>query len=343
MGIGNIMNGAIDGYYKAQEDRRLQASEARLQNEQSRIDKQRSLDDELNAATALYIQKQQKPMQPTPQVATVLGNGITGTGATSPAEANTPAATGIGSAQTPFNPSEDHLIALAKFRSDWRLNKGDYNGALEEHKNAMAFAADKLKKEDAVRNRVVDATIGGIARGDYSGVSQVYAMIPDGNKLAGIGKNKDGTITMKIVDNDGNPLPDATFKNDEHLANTIKSVSDPKTILTYWDTEFKRMIDLKKANSEAAKTVENTTAEIKNISYLLNNGIAKNQKEAWEMVRTGKTPGGDKVISDGVGGVIVTDPEGTITKYDSRGKAKVIKGAAGQPGAVRDLSKYMTK
>jgi len=86
-----------------------------------------------------------------------------------------------------------------------------------------------------------------------------------------------------------------------------------------------------------------TTAEIKNINYLLQHKIAKDEKDAWEMVRTGKTPGGDKVISDGVGGVIVTDPEGNITKYDSRGKAKVIKGAAGQPGAVRDLSKYMTK
>lgn len=100
----------------------------------------------------------------------------------------------------------------------------------------------------------------------------------------------------------------------------------------------------KETEKKAKVSGGDTTAEIKNINYLLKNKIAKNQKEAWEMVRTGKTPGGDKVISDGLGGVIVTDPDGNITKFDSRGKSKVIRQSGVAIGqSSLDLNQFFNK
>ncbi len=257
MSLGNVIGGGVDGYFAQQQNSRAQAAEDRLKSEQMRIDAQRALDDDLNKATAEFIKTQQSQAtnQQAPQgVQAVVANGIPGaqTGGSSAAQVN-PVAAGIDAKPKTFDPTHEHMIELAKFRADWRLGKGDFNGALEEHKNAMAFAADKLQKETALRNRAVDSAIGGIARGDYSGVSQVYDMIPDGHKLAGINKNKDGTITMKVIGKDGKPLPDVTFKSDEHLAHAVKAVSDPASILKHWDDEFKRQIDLIKANADKTK------------------------------------------------------------------------------------------
>ena len=80
------------------------------------------------------------------------------------------------------------------------------------------------------------------------------------------------------------------------------------------------------ARTKAAEGTEATTAEIKNVNFLIKNGIAKDAKQGWEMVKTGRTPTGEHVVSDGRGGAMVIDRDnGKVSKLDRSGKEVVLR------------------
>ena len=84
--------------------------------------------------------------------------------------------------------------------------------------------------------------------------------------------------------------------------------------------------------------VGESTSEIRNVKFLLQNNIAANALEAWKMVKTGTTPAGEKIISDGAGGVLVVNHEGgQISKIDRRGRTSVIREGEGDEPAVQDV------
>ena len=86
------------------------------------------------------------------------------------------------------------------------------------------------------------------------------------------------------------------------------------------------------ARTKAKESAEGTTAEIKNAAFLINNGIAKTPQDAWEMLKTGKTPAGEQFHFDALGGIAIADRDsGRITKYDAYdGKETVLR--PGRPG-----------
>lgn len=331
MANGYLLGGIVDGYMAQRQDARHQADADFKKKENDRILANQALDDELNKETALYIQQQFTQQTPAIQPAqSVVAGGLNGGAQGSSAPTQNPVAAGIQEKPKAFEPTHDNMIDLAKFRANWRLKKGDFKGAMEEHKNAMAFAADKLQKEADARSRAVNSAIAGIAKGDYSGVPAVYDMIPDGHKLSGIGKNANGTITMKVVDKSGTPLPDVTFKSDEHLANAVEAVSNPDVLLKHWDNEFKRNVDLIKANAEktraeadkqksSAESGRRPTDLMRNTEYIKKTIPGIDEKEALSIAQ-GKSDRFSASQPDIFGGITITNSvTGEAWKMDKNG------------------------
>lgn len=147
-------------------------------------------------------------------------------------------------------PNVDDMIDVAQHRAQLYLNAGKYDKATAAHKDYMAFAAEKLKVEESHRSGLAKNAIAGIMAGDYSGLGSFYEALPDGNKLQNVTPNKDGTITISVVGRDGKAKPPVTFKNGEHLANAVVSMSDTNAALQYMDRNGKAEIEADKTKFE---------------------------------------------------------------------------------------------
>jgi len=150
-------------------------------------------------------------------------------------------------------------------------------------------------------------------------IKSVNVVLPDGRKLDAV-----GTLWQQQQAKDllGNYFRQANLENDNKRTDaTIKHQDETRA-----EDRRAHMANEGIARTKAAEGAESTTAEIKNINFLIKNGIAKDPKQAWDMVKTGKTPAGEHVVSDGRGGVMVIDRDnGQVSKIDRRGNEKIMR------------------
>ena len=202
-----------------------------------------------------------------------------------------------------------------------KFQQGDFAGGLETFNASGKYVGAKL--------------VGEPQRGefDYNGVKMpttiVTMQLPDG-RTETINTAQYGTARIKAENQFSALMNLAKHKDDKaHQSATLKETSDHNRAMEGI------------ARTKAAEGAEATTAEIRNIEYLVKNGIVKDRAEGWESIRTGKTPAGDIIKPDGMGGLFVIDPkDGKITKNDGRGKETVIRPGAGgaQQGAAQDVA-----
>ena len=152
-------------------------------------------------------------------------------------------------------------------------------------------------------------------------------------------------ITATIVTNelDGRPCAlHLKFANGQELAITASQLSNHVMEYAMKNADFQEKVRHNQAQEkiDAAKAQAggaDSTSEIKNVKYLLDNKIAGTPAEAWKMVQTGKTPAGDKIVSDGMGGVLIANPDsGRVVKLDASGREKELRpGNSAQPAAIK--------
>lgn len=267
-------------------------------------------------------------------------------------------------APIPADPNNPHLRAMnaddrfqmANDTFDGLLKHGLYDQAAKLAPMRQTLLADKLQQETQLRSDAAGNAISALNSGDdkslLTATKQLSDLIPDGHDVNSIKRDQDGNLVVSYGDRPAVTLTPDQFKQ------SIVSMVDWKQALTYdnqnqqlqlkkhadqmasdKNSEDKRHniamegIDRSKANS----TKSGTTAEITNVQYLLDNKIAKTPAEAWEMVTTGKTPAGDKVSPDGMGGVIVSNPRtGQIAKFNGSGQEQTIRpGKDAQGGSIK--------
>jgi hypothetical protein len=259
-------------------------------------------------------------------------------------------------------PDVNDMADIAQYRSAAYAKAGMFDKAMAAHKDYLAFANEKLVNEQGQRTAAAQQAIPGIMSGDYSSLGNFYKMLPDGKTLGKVVDNKDGSITVHTVAKDGTEVfPPATFKDKQQLANTVISLADPKVALSYMAKQSELAIEqaknqttadhykaqesqqaadaaetrrshianegigLKNANN-SAKAANASTAEIKNMDYMVANGIAKDKAEAWSMINSGRTSSNTQNIPDGMGGFTqVNNATGRITRMDRSGKETVMR------------------
>ena len=357
--FGAFVGGVGTGYAVEKEMERRDAEVARKQKEQDRLDAERKAEEEVNKQVAGYMTN--RLLVPDPR-------------------ANDPLTHDQAKPQY-RQPDINDMVDVANYRTALYLKGGKYSKAVDAHKDYMAFAGEKLKTEEEQRTRLAKNAAAGVLNGDYSGLQPFYSALPDGRRVDSVTPNEDGSIDVVVARADGVTMPPVKFKNREYLANTVLSYADTKVALDGLDKQWKRDFDEQKQKSEeknkgselavnqgkaaedvkhhrnteeiertkaeaerikAEKNPEGLTSEIKNMQYLVRNGIVKNEQEAWQAIRTGVTAAGDQIKPDGLGGFFIVNPkDGSVTKNDGRGKEVLVhgKGAVKSNSAATDTKK----
>lgn len=237
----------------------------------------------------------------------------------------------------------DNLVGRA--RIDMKYGKADAASILQLHQ-----AKQKLEEEG------VNHAVGLIQAGDIQGGIDDFNK---SGKYSGVKLIGSKPIKDKVYGNDFDGY-EVTVEHPDGRHETINTISYMKQRVgmdklleyanktaTLKETERHNKASEKNDSLKLA-TTEGSTAEIKNVRFLLQNGLAKNPIEAWRMAKAGSTPSGERIISDGNGGVIVVDQDsGGILKFDRHGEEKAIRQGSGkgaqpapqgkQPGTESDI------
>lgn len=313
--------------------------------EWARQDADKKADDEIKKAVGEKLHSMLKvesaPVSPAP----VAAQGIRGLNSSASNVAPSKPADGLLQPAKPTTAYRDATIddyaSIAKFKAGEYLSRGMSDKAMEAHKEHLIFANEKLQKEQQEREKSALITIGAIDKGAVTPetLNGFYKSIPNGRKITSVEPevvNGKPTGALKITssDEDGKN-PTTGMQTPDQLKQTIAMLGKSDFALKYLDTQFKMSMEGKKAaederhhkategidRDKLRSNAEGATAEIKNVKFLLSQGIAKNYMEAWKMAKAGSTPSGERIISDGNGGVIVIGQDtGSISKIDRRGE-----------------------
>lgn len=260
------------------------------------------------------IAKLAEPLEaPAKQPASVFSSGIAPAPMQAPVQAKKPVMVDT------INDTLDYLMNRA--RIDMKYGKADAASVLQLH---------QVKKK--LEDEGVDHAIGLMQAGDFEGGLNDFNSV---GKYSGVKLVETKPVKAKIGESEIDGY-EVTVEHPDGRQETINTVSYMKQRVgidklldhAHKSATLKETERHNKA-TEAKGADGATTAEIKNINFLIQNGIAKTPAQAWEMVRTGKTPAGEHVVSDGMGGVMIYNRDsGQVSKIDSRGKESVVR----QPG-----------
>lgn len=213
---------------------------------------------------------------------------------------------------------------MGRARIDMKYGKADAASVLQLH---------QVKKK--LEDEGVDHAIGLMQAGDIEGGLNDFNSV---GKYSGVKLVGSKPIKDKIYGNDFDGY-EVTVEHPDGRQETINTVSYMKQRVgmdklldhAHKTATLKETERHNKASEKKLTATDGSTAEIKNVRFLLQNGIAKNPVEAWRMARAGSTPSGERIISDGNGGVIVVDQEGGgIIKFDRHGEEKAIRQGSGK-------------
>lgn len=353
---GILAGGIAKGWSQGINDQAKQNDSDWQKSERARVDKARKQDEEINATLSAEMKDMLRLSEPAgePSIAATGVNGVT-TPSDQPAP---PMAQGISQPATEKpkyrSPTVDDMARIAQRKVQLSLESGNYNGALAAHTDAMAFASEKLKKEEAGRQVLGEKAIQGIAMGDYSGLTALYDTFPDGKKLSGVTTNKDGTISITLKDSSGKELEPKTFPNVQYLNAAVMTMVDTNKSLDALDKAGKQEIerakqledarhnkegediDRTKADAELIKAKtgsdEKATAEMKNAkAFFPDLPPAEGLKKFRALL---EKEGALTQSSDGFGGINVIDHR-TNEIYNLRNGKKTIM-QAGEANAARN-------
>ncbi len=204
----------------------------------------------------------------------------------------------------------------------------------------------KAYKENAI------AALQRLAAGDVDGAEEAYNKSGKGRVKINREQNPDGSYSVTELTtgtkHNVNALPELkSYLSPDHY---FKMLNDERQLAEHErhnkegeksqgkiieETRRHNVVSEGIALAKAKESGEGTTSEIKNVTFLIKNGVAKTPQEAWEMVKTGKTPAGEQVHFGNDGSVAIANRDsGRITKYDEDGKEVVIRpGKGAAPGA----------
>ena len=163
----------------------------------------------------------------------------------------------------------DDMIAQIQHRATLLQKNGMGREAINAMKDWQSVAANAIQLNTAQRNEDLGRAAYAVGQGNFEPAKQFYDKhVMDGAKTTGIVQNKDGSITVSRVRDDGVKLPDTKVQSANALLATMNSFRDPMSLYNFSQNEFKnnlmiRELDIKQqsANQAGDYYKSRTTAE----------------------------------------------------------------------------------
>lgn len=142
-------------------------------------------------------------------------------------------------------PTIDDHMAASQFRIGKLVAAGKPDEAGAALKEYQAAALGKINLETAQRDQALATTISAASSGDLGAVQDFYnKFVPDGAKVTGVTRGKDGSISVQRVGEDGATLPPTVLKNTDQLVATLATFKDPMALYRWSQGEFQNRLAL---------------------------------------------------------------------------------------------------
>lgn len=163
----------------------------------------------------------------------------------------------------------DDMIAQIQHRATLLQQGGLGREATNALKDWQSIAANSIQLTTAERNNELGRVATAIAAGDLGPARAFYdKYVLDGAKVTDLKPNKDGSITVSRVRDDGAKLPDTRIESTGALLSTLNSFRDPMALYNYSQDQFKNNLQSRQvaATEKSANTAAaNSEAYIKRL------------------------------------------------------------------------------
>jgi hypothetical protein len=140
----------------------------------------------------------------------------------------------------------DDMLAQLQHRATLLQQKGLGKHATDALKDYQSIAVNAIQLQTAERNDELVRVSGAVSQGIFKPAAAFYdKFIHDGAKTTDIVENKDGSITVSRVRDDGVALPDTKIKNKEELLVRLNSFKDPLALYNYSKDQFDQNMKVK--------------------------------------------------------------------------------------------------
>jgi hypothetical protein len=151
-------------------------------------------------------------------------------------------------------PTDEDLMWAAQSNAKNLAAAGKTTEAMGAYKDFVATAEAQIKKQSAERTDAIRIAADRVNRGDLSGAKDFYdKFVPDGAKVKEFQENKDGTITVKRVDLNGNALPDTKTTRQE-LIEGLVAFNEPSKLIDYAQRSFMNNIQTEQLKLQKRQT-----------------------------------------------------------------------------------------
>lgn len=153
----------------------------------------------------------------------------------------------------------DDMIAQLQHRTTLLQQSGLGKQATDALKDYQNIAVNAIQLQRADREVELGRVAAAIGAGDLTPARAFYdKFVHDGAKTTNIKENKDGSVTVSRVRDDGTPLPDTKIASKDALLNTLNSFRDPMALYNYSKDQFERnlkteQLDLQRRNTAATE------------------------------------------------------------------------------------------
>lgn len=149
----------------------------------------------------------------------------------------------------------DDMIAQLQHRTTLLQQSGLGKQATDALKDYQNIAVNAIQLQTAERNSEIDRVAGAVSQGIYKPAIAFYdKFIHDGAKTKNIVENKDGSITVSRVRDDGVPLPDTVIKNKDELLVRLNSFKNPMALYEYGKDLFERNLKTEQLGLQKRQT-----------------------------------------------------------------------------------------
>lgn len=173
----------------------------------------------------------------------------------------------------------DDMLAQLQHRATLLQQSGLGKQATEALRDYQGIAVNAIQLQKADREVELGRVAAAIGAGDLKPARAFYdKFVHDGAKTTEIKENKDGSVTVSRVRDDGTPLPDTKIASKDALLNTLNSFRDPMALYNYSKDQFERNLKTEQLGLQKRQTA----ATEKQVTYAGNADARAAAKEARE-------------------------------------------------------------
>jgi hypothetical protein len=175
----------------------------------------------------------------------------------------------------------DDDIAELQHRATLLRQNGLGAQATAAMKDYQGIALGAIQLQSEQRNVELGRVAMAIGEGNLKPAAAFYdKFVHDGAKTTEIKENKDGSVTVSRVRDDGTPLPDSKIQSKDALLNTLNSFKDPLSLYKYSKDQFDQnmkveQLGLQKRQTAATEANVNISREQLTLSKEKEDRLAK--------------------------------------------------------------------